>query len=147
MNIITASFDHLPQLAPLFDAYRVFYGQPSDVEAARAYLHERFTRGESIVFMAMLEDRAVGFTQLYPMFSSVSLRRMWILNDLYVEADVRGQRVGERLIERAVQLARESGAKGIQLETAHTNTSGQKLYERLGFEREDLEYRTYFLPV
>jgi ribosomal protein S18 acetylase RimI-like enzyme len=147
LEIITASFDHLPQLAPLFDAYRVFYGQASDVEAARAFLHERFTFGESIVFIAMLGDRAVGFMQLYPMFSSVSLRRMWILNDLYVEADVRGQRVGERLIERAVQLAKESGAKGIQLETAHTNTSGQKLYERLGFEREDLEYRTYFLSV
>jgi ribosomal protein S18 acetylase RimI-like enzyme len=147
LEIVTASFDHLSKLAPLFDAYRVFYGQPSDVEAARAFLHERFMLGESIVFIAMLEDRAVGFTQLYPMFSSVSLRRMWILNDLYVEANVRGQRVGERLIERAVQLAKESGAKGIQLETAHTNTSGQKLYERLGFEREDLEYRTYFLPV
>jgi ribosomal protein S18 acetylase RimI-like enzyme len=151
LEIVTASFDHLPQLAPLFDAYRVFYGQPSDVEAARAFLHERFTLGESSVFIAMLETdsgtRAVGFTQLYPMFSSVSLRRMWILNDLYVEADVRGQRIGERLIERAVQLAKESGAKGIQLETAHTNTSGQKLYERLGFEREDLEYRTYFLKT
>jgi ribosomal protein S18 acetylase RimI-like enzyme len=147
LEVVTASFDHLPQLAPLFDAYRVFYGQPSDVEQARAFLHERFTLGESIVFVALLENRAVGFTQLYPMFSSVSLRRMWILNDLYVEADVRGQRIGERLIERAVQLAKESGAKGIQLETAHTNTSGQKLYERLGFEREDLEYRTYFLPV
>jgi ribosomal protein S18 acetylase RimI-like enzyme len=147
MKIISASFDHLPELAKLFDAYRVFYGQASDVEAARAYLHERFTLGESIVFIAMLEDRAVGFTQLYPMFSSVSLKRMWVLNDLYVEADVRGQRVGERLIERAVKLAKESGAKGIQLETAHTNTSGQKLYERLGFAREDLEYRTYFLGV
>jgi ribosomal protein S18 acetylase RimI-like enzyme len=147
LEVVTASFDHLPELAKLFDAYRVFYGQPSDVEAARAFLYERFTLGESIVFMAMLEDRAVGFTQLYPMFSSVSLRRMWILNDLYVEADVRGQRVSERLIERAVQLAKESGAKGIQLETAHTNTSGQRLYERLGFQREDLEYRTYFLPV
>jgi ribosomal protein S18 acetylase RimI-like enzyme len=151
LEIITATFDHLPQLAPLFDDYRVFYGQPSDVEAARAFLDERFTLGESVVFMAMLgagsETRAVGFTQLYPLFSSVSLRRTWILNDLYVQADVRGQRIGERLIDRAVQLAKESGAKGIQLETAHTNTSGQKLYERLGFEREDLEYRTYFLPV
>ena len=147
LEIVTASFDHLPKLAPLFDAYRVFYGQPSDVEAARAFLHERLTFGESIVFIAMLEDRAVGFTQLYPMFSSVSLRRMWILNDLYIEAEVRGQRIGERLIERAVQLAKESGAKGIQLETDQKNTSGQKLYERLGFERLDLDYRTYFLTT
>ena len=151
LKVITASFDHLPQLAPLFDAYRVFYGQASDLESARAYLQERFTLGESVVFIAILEvgseTRAVGFTQLYPMFSSVSLRRIWILNDLYVEADVRGQRIGERLIERAVQLAKESGANGIQLETAHTNTSGQKLYECLGFEREDLEYRTYFFKT
>ena len=151
LEVITASVDHLPELAPLFDAYRVFYGQPSDLEAARAYLHERFTLGESVVFIAMLEagseTRAVGFTQLYPMFSSVSLRRIWILNDLYIETDVRGQRIGERLIERAVQLAQESGAKGIQLETAHVNISAQRLYERLGFGREDLEYRTYFLPV
>jgi ribosomal protein S18 acetylase RimI-like enzyme len=151
LEIVTASFDHLPMLARLFDAYRVFYGQPSDPNAASAFLHERFTLGESIVFVAMLEGnpepRAVGFTQLYPVFSSVSLRRTWLLNDLYVEPDVRGQRVGERLIERAVQLARETGAKGIGLETAHTNVSGQKLYERMGFEREDLEYRTYFLNV
>jgi ribosomal protein S18 acetylase RimI-like enzyme len=151
LEVITASVDHPPQLASLFDAYRVFYGQPSDVQAARAFLHERLMLGESTVFIAMLETdsgiRAVGFTQLYPMFSSVSLRRIWILNDLYVEADLRGQRIGQRLIERAVQLAKASGAKGIQLETAHTNTSGQKLYERLGFGREDLEYRTYFLSV
>jgi ribosomal protein S18 acetylase RimI-like enzyme len=151
LEIVTASFDHLPELAALFDAYRVFYGQVSDVEQARAFLHERFRLGESIVFMALLKEglqsRAVGFTQLYPMFSSVSLRRLWILNDLFVAADVRGQRVGERLIERAIQLAKASGAKGIQLETAHTNSSGQKLYERMGFEREDLEYRTYFLSV
>jgi ribosomal protein S18 acetylase RimI-like enzyme len=151
LEVITASFDHLPELARLFDAYRVFYGQASDVQAAHDFLHERFTLGENTVFMAMLEagseTRAVGFTQLYPMFSSVSLKRIWILNDLYVLADVRGQRIGERLLERAVRLAKESAAKGIQLETAHSNTSGQKLYERLGFQREDLEYRTYFLKT
>ena len=102
LEVITASFDHLPELAPLFDAYRVFYGQASDVEAARAHLQERFTLGESIVFIAMLEvgteTRAVGFTQLYPMFSSVSLRRIWILNDLYVVSDFRGQRRQEELV-------------------------------------------------
>lgn len=147
LEIVTASLEHLDQLAPLFDAYRVFYQQPSDVDRATIFLRERLERSESVVFMAYLETRAVGFTQLFPSFSSVSTRRLWILNDLYVTPDVRGQRVGERLIERAVQLARETNAKGIQLETAHSNTSGQRLYERMGFTREDLEFRTYFLSV
>jgi ribosomal protein S18 acetylase RimI-like enzyme len=147
MHVVTATLDHLEQLAPLFDAYRVFYEQPSDLEAARAFLRERFLLRESVIYLALEGDRALGFTQLYPSFSSVRLKRLWVLNDLYVVPEARGQRVGEALIGRALELARQSNAVGVQLETAHTNASGQKLYERLGFTREDLEYRTYFLGV
>ena len=131
----------------MFDAYRVFYEQDSDLETATAFLRERFLLNESVIYMAMNGDTALGFTQLYPSFSSVSLKRLWILNDLFVIPKARGQRVGEALIGAAVTLARTSGAVGVQLETAHSNLSGQKLYERLGFRREDLEYRTYFLRV
>lgn len=147
MKITTATLDDLEMIAPLFDAYRVFYGQPSDLEAARAFLRERFLLRESVIYMAVEGETAFGFTQLYPSFSSVNLRRLWILNDLYVISEARGQRVGEALIGAAVNLARTSGAIGLQLETAHSNSSGQKLYERLGFQREDLEYRTYFLKL
>jgi ribosomal protein S18 acetylase RimI-like enzyme len=145
--IVTADLEQLHELAPLFDAYRVFYEQPSDLPRATAFLRERLTQRDSVIFMAYLNDQALGFTQLFPSFSSVSTQRIWILNDLYIVPDVRGQRVGERLIERAVQLARETQAKGIQLETAHSNLAGQRLYERMGFTREDLAFRTYFLAV
>ena len=147
MTIITATLDHLEQLAPLFDAYRVFYQQDSDLEAAMAFLRERFLLRENVIFLALEGQTALGFTQLYPSFSSVSLKRLWILNDLFVIPEARGQRVGEALIGAAVELATQSGAVGVQLETAHSNLSGQKLYERLGFQREDLAYRTYFLKV
>lgn len=147
MKIITATLDHLELIAPLFNAYRVFYDQASDLEAATAFLHERFLLRESVIYMALEGETAFGFTQLYPSFSSVSMRRLWILNDLFVVPEARGQRVGEALIGAAVSLAQESGAVGLQLETAHNNLSGQKLYERLGFQREDLEYRRYFLKV
>lgn len=146
-TIVTAHLEQLNDLAPLFDAYRVFYKEPSDLPRATAFLRERLTQHDSVIFMAYQNDQALGFTQLFPSFSSVSTQRIWILNDLYVVPDVRGQRVGERLIERAVQLARETHAKGIQLETAHTNLAGQRLYERMGFTREDLEFRTYFLAA
>ncbi len=147
MNVITATLDHLEQLAPLFNAYRVFYEQEGDLPAATAFLRERFLLRENVIYMALERDTALGFTQLYPSFSSVSMQRLWILNDLFVIPEARGQRVGEALIGAAVKLAQESGAVGVQLETAHSNSSGQKLYERLGFQREDLTYRTYFLKV
>ena len=147
MKIITATLDHLELIAPLFNAYRVFYDQASDLEAATAFLRERFLLRESVIYMALEGETAFGFTQLYPSFSSVSMRRLWILNDLFVIPEARGQRVGEALIGAAVELAQTSGAVGVQLETAHSNLSGQRLYERLGFQREDLEHRTYFLKI
>jgi ribosomal protein S18 acetylase RimI-like enzyme len=147
MQIITATPDHLEQLVPLFDAYRVFYNQPSDPNAARDFLRQRLLLRETVVFLALEGNTALGFTQLFPSFTSVGMKRLWILNDLYVVPESRGQRVGERLIERALQHAKASGAKGVVLETAHSNLSGQKLYERMGFSREDLEYRTYFKAV
>ena len=146
MEIITATLDQLDDLAPLFDAYRVFYGQASDMGRAQTFLRERMHLQESVVFLAYAHSRPVGFTQLYPSFSSVSTQRLWVLNDLYVVPEMRGQRVGERLIERAARFATEFGAKGLSLSTAITNTSGQKLYERVGFKRDE-EFYHYFLKT
>ncbi len=147
MQIITATLDHLEQLAPLFDAYRVFNGQESNLEAATAFLRERFLLRESVIYLALEQDVTLGFTQLYPSFSSVSLKRLWILNDLFVISEARGQRIGEALIGAALKLARASGAVGVRLNTPRTNSSAQKLYERMRFQREDLQYQMYFLSV
>ena len=147
IEIVSATLEQLDDLTVLFDAYRVFYKETSDLERARTFLLERIQNSDSVIYLAYDAAKPLGFTQLYPSFSSVSTNRLWILNDLYVIPEARGLRVGERLIARALQLARDTNAKGVQLETAHTNFSGQKLYERLGFEREDLEYRTYFKAV
>ena len=143
LRIATATLDTLEDLVPLFDAYRVFYGAGSDVVAAHAFLLERFLLRESVVFLAYGGEQAVGFTQLYPLFSSTAMQRVWLLNDLYVTPELRGQRVGEALIERALEHARLSGAARVELSTAHTNFSGQKLYERMGFERRDTTFRSY----
>ncbi len=146
-EIKTVTLEHLEIVAALFDAYRVFYQEKSDLERARTFLLERIQNSESVIYLAFEAEKPLGFTQLYPSFSSASTQRIWILNDLYVIPEARGLRVGEKLIERAMQLARDTNAKGVMLETAHTNFSGQKLYERMGFEREDLEFRTYFKSV
>ena len=129
----------LEQLAPLFDAYRQFYQQPSDLALARDFLAERLSRAESVVFVAERDGRAVGFVQLYPLFSSTAARprRLWLLNDLFVSPDARGGGVGRALMERARRLAEETGAVGLELATAVTNRGAQRLYESLGYRLDD----------
>lgn len=149
MRIKRATVSDLDATAPLFDAYRQFYAQRSDVAAARAFLDERLRRDESVIFLAV-EDKdggeALGFTQLYPSFSSVSLKRLWVLNDLFVGPSVRRGGVGRRLLDRARDWAIETGAKGLVLATAVDNSKAQALYESCGWQRDD-EFQHYHLFV
>jgi len=123
----------------LFDKYRVFYHQPSDVALARQFLQQRLYNNESVIFAALdNQDGKImpaGFTQLYPLYSSVRAKKNWILNDLYVEANYRKQGIGRRLIEAAMNFAKEAGATFVQLETMPDNTTAQRLYESIGFEQ------------
>ena len=146
MHIKRATISDLDDVAPLFDAYRQFYGQRSDLGAARTFLDERLRRDESVIFLAVEDSKALGFTQLYPSFSSVSLKRLWILNDLFVVADVRRGGVGRRLLDRAREWAIETGAKGLVLATAVDNSRARALYESCGWRRDD-EFQHYYLFV
>ncbi len=147
MRVIRASIVHIDQLAPLFDRYRVFYKQESDLEKARTFLTERITNDESVIFV--VEDPngvLLGFTQLYPLFSSVGARRVWLLNDLFVAKSARRKGVGEILMEAARAFAEETGAKGVALETGVDNTQAQALYEKLGYEKQTGTF-WYYLGV
>jgi len=128
-------------IAPLFDLYRQFYGKSPNEESARRFLFARLSKGESVVFYARDEDKAVAFLQLYPAFSSVNLSRQWILNDLFVLTEARKRGYGRALVERAHQLAHETQANGLVLETAVTNEAAQRLYESLGWKRDEEFYR------
>jgi GNAT superfamily N-acetyltransferase len=106
MEIILAQLEHLEEISKLFDRYRIFYKQSSDIAAATKFLQERFEQKDSTIFLALEADRAIGFTQLYPSFSSVSMRRIWILNDLFVEEDFRKKSVAKLLMSAAEKFAR-----------------------------------------
>lgn len=135
MKIIQVTLEHLDDLIPLFDAYRVWYNKPSNVLKTRQFLTERILQQESIIYLAYTEGgQPAGFTQLYPVYSSVRLGRMWLLNDLFVAKEHRGNGFSIALIERAKDMARKTGAVGVVLETDKTNDVGNKLYPRTGFE-------------
>lgn len=145
VEVFQADVSHLDALVPLFDGYRQFYEQPSDLAGARNFLETRLTNQDSVIFLARLAGEAAGFTQLYPSFSSVSMKRLWILNDLFVAPTARKHGVAQALILRAQDFAKQRGAKGLMLETAHDNLPAQRLYERLGWQRETAFYTYYHI--
>ncbi|WP_066051801.1 GNAT family N-acetyltransferase [Robertmurraya korlensis] len=142
MNIIQADLASLEQIIPLFNAYRVFYEQTSDLEGARLFIHERLENQESVIFLAREGETAVGFTQLYPTFSSVGMKRGYILNDLYVDATYRKKGIGRALIEEVFQFCKDRNTRFVQLETAPDNVQAKALYENLGMKLSN-EYDCY----
>ncbi|HWG96294.1 MAG TPA: GNAT family N-acetyltransferase [Nitrospira sp.] len=128
----------LNQLVLLFDAYRRFYGQQSDIIVARQFLNDRLTRNESIVLVAENDSgAAVGFVQLYPTFSSILAAPMYVLSDLFVIPEARRRGMGTQLLASAAEAARTAGAVRLELATAITNISAQRLYEALGWRKDD----------
>lgn len=146
MKVRRAGLGDLALLVPLYDGYRQFYRQPSDPVLAENFLRDRLTRGDSVIFLAEDESGALGFTQLYPIFSSISAAPAWVLNDLFVSPGARRSGAGRALLERARQHGIETGARWLSLSTGRENREAQALYEKLGWVR-DTEYYHYELPL
>jgi ribosomal protein S18 acetylase RimI-like enzyme len=139
-SIHRATLADLETIVPLFDAYRVFYAQPTDPARAREFLRERIGSGESVVLLASLDGQVAGFTQLYPLFSSVRTARTWLLNDLYVDPAARRRGVAQALLHAAADFARGQGAAGLSLETARDNTAARALYRASGWHEDDSQW-------
>lgn len=122
--------------------------QPSDLAAARRFLSDRLTNDESVIFAARLAemDGLAGFTQLYPTFPSVRMRRVWTLNDLFVAEKARGNGVARALMEAVREFAVSTGAVALELATERDNTVAQALYDSLGYERVE-EYLHFALTL
>ena len=150
MKITKLTSDNLELLDKasfLFNEYRKFYHQESDIEKSKSFLQDRINNKESEIFLCLNEqNQALGFMQLYKSFSSVGLRKIYILNDLYVDKKFRGQGVGKSLINLAKNFAKENGVTKITLITAKTNEAAQHLYETEGYVRDN-EYFVYNLEI
>ena len=149
MPVLRATLDHLELLVPLFDGYRCFYKQNSDSDGARKFLKSRLEEGSSVIFMALSDSSdasALGFTQLFPLFSSVSMQHTWLLNDLYVAPEGRRSGSARHLMAAAADFARADGAKGLELETQKDNAPAKALYDSLGWDL-DLEHDHYSLVL
>lgn len=133
LDIKKVTIADISSVALLFDAYRIFYHQQSNLQAAFDFLQQRISNNESTIFLALLEDEPVGFVQLYPVFSSVQMKKSWVLNDLFVAEHARNHGIGEALLQQAKQFGRETGAAYLVLQTASDNYNAQSVYEKNGW--------------
>lgn len=145
VQIKKATVEHIKIMAPLFDAYRIFYNQPSDENAAAVFLQQRLSNNESVIFIAFVNDIAAGFCQLFPIFSSVGLKRTWLLNDLYVNENARGKGIAAALLQQAKEFGIETNARWLLLQTSANNFTAQSVYEKNGWKR--VEDYFYELPL
>jgi len=136
----------IEQVADLFDLYRMFYKQPTDRNAAKNFLLARIDNNESEIIVAEEEGKLLGFTQLYPQFSSTRMKKFWVLNDLFVLEVYRRMGVAKALIKAASQFAKDNKAAGLLLETEKTNEIGNKLYPSCGFT-EYVDSNFYWLDL
>ena len=135
ITVKKAAIEDVSIVALLFDAYRQFYKQPTDVEAAAEFISARLQNNESVIFIAFDNEDAVGFTQLYPIFTSVGMKKTWLLNDLYVAATARGKGAATALLDAAKELGLATNSKWLLLETANDNFNAQKLYEKNNWQK------------
>ncbi len=138
-----ATIEDLDPLSILFDQYRIFYKQETDLPAAKQFLSDRITNHESVIFVAVLDNKLVGFTQLYPVFSSVGMKRAWLLNDFFVDENFRGSAAADNLLKAAQNMGIETNSRWLVLQTATTNHRAQRVYERNGWKK-DAEYFSYY---
>jgi GNAT superfamily N-acetyltransferase len=136
ITVRQAVLSDLEALTRLFDRYRAFQGQTSDLPAARAFLRARLDHGESVVFLAHDGQAPVGFAQLYPSYSSLSLARVFVLNDLFVDETGRRKGSASRLLAAVEDYAWSLGAVRVTLNVARDNAPGQALYEAQGWIRD-----------
>lgn len=143
-KIKKASIEDLAETAELFNLYRIFYRQKSDLEKGKEFLKERLLNNESEIFLIISDNKAVGFIQLYKLFHYIKLQKQWLLSDLFVHPDYRGKGLSVALINRGKQWCIETGACGLMLETEKINNVGNSLYPRCGFEYDGLHNYYYW---
>ena len=124
-------------LSSLFDQYRVFYQQASDIPGAKQFITERIQQNDSVLFVAFRDGKMIGFTQLYPIFSSVGMKRAWLLNDLFVAEEARGTGAADELLKAAQHMGADTSSRYLMLQTAKDNLRAQKVYERNQWEKEE----------
>jgi GNAT superfamily N-acetyltransferase len=146
LTIRQATIQDLSKLVPIFEDYREYFYQTKNPVMVEQFLFEKFEHLESVIFIAQHQEKVVGFAQLYPVFSSLTLQRVWLLNDFFIAEEFRGSGVGTQLFAIVKEFTLLTKSKGIELSVEHTNKKAWKFWEKQGFKMDE-EFRYYFYKL
>ncbi|MCF0055448.1 N-acetyltransferase [Dyadobacter sp. CY356] len=136
---------HLSRIAEIFNDYRIHFEQESDLVGSTAFLEERLMKNQAVIFVAIDEasEEYMGFTLLYPMFSSLKAKSTWTLNDMFIAEKFRKFGVASKLLEKVKEFGEETDAQWITLKTGIENEKAQALYEKSGFKKDEGHFYYY----
>ncbi|PCI65500.1 MAG: GNAT family N-acetyltransferase [Gammaproteobacteria bacterium] len=150
LTIFRAGKKDKANIAELFDQYRIFYQMKSDIKSSSKFIDDRLNLNDSIIYLAKYvnshSSKACGFIQIYPTFSSIAMKSIWTLNDLFVNQDYRKKGCARALMKQVEIDAKKSNVFSIKLATAIDNSQAKKLYESLNYKKTDL-YDHYSLRI
>ena len=141
-----ATVEDSEKIGEVFDLYRQFYKKGPDKIASIEYIKQRLTNKESTIFFVEEDNVCIGIVQLYVTFDSLELSKKIILYDLFVRSEYRKKGIGAMLMDASKDFAENNGITGIELSTAISNGTAQRLYESLGYERDN-EFYNYYLST
>jgi GNAT superfamily N-acetyltransferase len=143
ISVRQASILDLSKIVPVFDSYREYFKQERNPTEVEKFLFDKFEHLESVIFIAEQNSEVIGFAQLYPIFSSLTLERVWLLNDFFICEDYRNKGVGKQLFEKVKEFTLLTKSKGIELTVEHINEKAWQFWESQGFILDE-EFRNYF---
>lgn len=139
MKIFQCKIENLTAAAELFNKYRMFYEQPSDLPSATEFLKANINENRSVVFLLQNDEgETVAFSQLYPIYCSTAMKPFLYLSDLFVDPSARRKGYAKLLMSHLIDHFQDLRYQRLTLETATTNTAAQRLYESLGYEKDNV---------
>lgn len=123
----------LSALLLLARQYLAFYHTKVDQEDLRKWAEYFLMHPQEGFFCLSEQDgQAIGFATVYLSWSTLSLGRIAVLNDLFITESWRGQGHGEKLFQFVASLTKDRGVVRLEWETTVGNKRAQALYAKMG---------------
>lgn len=132
-TIRKAKREDMPQVLDLIKALATFEREPDAVEITVQDLKDKGfgTHPAFQCFVAEMDDKVEGIALVYTRFSTWK-GEVLHLEDLIVNQNVRGQGLGEALLNEVVKYGSKMGVKRICWEVLDWNTPAITFYEKKG---------------
>lgn len=107
-------------------------------------IKKKTVEGKGIKFFIEIDGKEVGRAFLYILHNDLHEKPFGFLEDVYINENLRGQGIGTKLLNEIIEEAKRNECYKIVATSRYSRPKVHKLYERLGFENQGIEFRLDF---